>query len=165
MNTVEIDKQSLTAVMDHEKTIWIKEETSEISSSPGSIVQVYPCSVKIKEESQETGNQELLQDPLKIEAPFYNTKEDPGLKLNYLEDPFIASGSTDHIKEDSVLNLGAEEIETFMFSNPEYDPLGVKMEEVEASTRFASDSARITNKHQHYKAVLSVMLFCATTIM
>ncbi|XP_046983910.1 uncharacterized protein LOC124553935 [Schistocerca americana] len=112
---------SLTAVMDHEKTIWIKEETSEISGSPGSIVQVYPCSVKIKEEPQETGNQELLQDPLKIEAPFYNTKEDPGLKLNvslsehsYLEDPFIASGSTDHIKEDSVLNLGAEEIETFV---------------------------------------------------
>ncbi|XP_049797014.1 zinc finger protein 43-like isoform X1 [Schistocerca nitens] len=151
MYTVEIDKQSLTAVMDHEKTIWIKEETSEISGSPGSIVQVYPCSVKIKEEPQETGNQELLQDPLKIEAPFYNTKEDPGLKLNvslsehsYLEDPFIASGSTDHIKEDSVLNLGAEEIETFMFSHPEYDPLGVKMEEVEASTRYASDSARLT---------------------
>ncbi|XP_047101012.1 uncharacterized protein LOC124719874 [Schistocerca piceifrons] len=151
MYTVEIDKQSLTAVMDHEKTIWIKEETSEISGSPGSIVQVYPCSVKIKEEPQETGNQELLQDPLKIEAPFYNTKEDPGLKLNaslsehsYLEDPFIASGSTDHIKEDSVLNLGAEEIETFMFSNPELNPLGVKMEEVEASTRYASDSARLT---------------------
>ncbi|XP_049796695.1 zinc finger protein 737-like isoform X4 [Schistocerca nitens] len=123
MYTVEIDKQSLTAVMDHEKTIWIKEETSEISSSPGSF---------------------LLQDPLKIEAPFYNTKEDPGLKLNYLEDPFIASGSTDHIKEDSVLNLGAEEIETFMFSHPKYDPLGVKMEEVEASTRYASDSARLT---------------------
>ncbi|XP_046983394.1 zinc finger protein 708-like isoform X3 [Schistocerca americana] len=151
MYTVEINKQSLIAVMDHEKTIWIKEETSEISSSPGSIVQVYPSSVKIKEEPQETGNQELLQDPLKIEAPFYNTKEDPGLKLNvslsehsYLEDPFIASGSTDHIKEDSVLNLGAEEIETFMFSNPEYDPVGVKMEEVEASTRYASDSARLT---------------------
>ncbi|XP_049945074.1 uncharacterized protein LOC126426969 isoform X2 [Schistocerca serialis cubense] len=113
MNTVEIDKQSLTAVMDHEKIIWLKEETSEIPGSPGSIVQVYPCSVKIKEEPQETGNQELLQDPLKIEAPFYNTKEDPGLKLN-------------------------------MFSNPEYDPLGIKMEEVEASTRYATDSARWT---------------------
>ncbi|XP_049772557.1 uncharacterized protein LOC126159805 isoform X2 [Schistocerca cancellata] len=73
---------ALTAVMDHEKTIWIKEETSEISSSPGSIVQVYPSSVEIKEEPQETGNQELLQDPLKMEAPFYNTEEDPGLKLN-----------------------------------------------------------------------------------
>ncbi|XP_047105207.1 uncharacterized protein LOC124770950 isoform X4 [Schistocerca piceifrons] len=118
MYTVEINKQSLTAVMDHEKTIWIKEERSEISSSPGSIVQVYPCSVKIKEEPQETGNQELLQDPLKIEAPFYNTKEDPGLKLNV------------SLSEHS------------MFSNPEYDPLGVKMEEVEASTRYASDSAR-----------------------
>ncbi|XP_046983397.1 zinc finger protein 708-like isoform X5 [Schistocerca americana] len=120
MYTVEINKQSLIAVMDHEKTIWIKEETSEISSSPGSIVQVYPSSVKIKEEPQETGNQELLQDPLKIEAPFYNTKEDPGLKLNV------------SLSEHS------------MFSNPEYDPVGVKMEEVEASTRYASDSARLT---------------------
>ncbi|XP_049796468.1 zinc finger protein 112-like isoform X1 [Schistocerca nitens] len=91
--------------MDRKKTTWIKEETNEIPSSPGSIVQVCPSSMKIKEESQETGNQECL------------------------EDPFVASEFTDSIKEDSVLSFGAEETENFMFSSSEYDPLGVKTEE------------------------------------
>ncbi|XP_049769851.1 uncharacterized protein LOC126108595 isoform X2 [Schistocerca cancellata] len=76
--------------MDRKKTTWIKEETNEIPSSPGSIVQVCPSSVKIKEESQETGNQE------------------------YLEDPVVASGFTDSIKEDPVLSFGAEETENFL---------------------------------------------------
>ncbi|XP_049944782.1 zinc finger protein 665-like isoform X1 [Schistocerca serialis cubense] len=91
--------------MDHQKTIRIKDETNETAGSPGSIVQVYHSSVKIKEEWQETGNQELLQDPLKIEDPCYDIKEEPGLKLN------------ERLSEHNI------------FSDPKYDPLGVKTEE------------------------------------
>ncbi|XP_049796472.1 zinc finger protein 112-like isoform X5 [Schistocerca nitens] len=58
--------------MDRKKTTWIKEETNEIPSSPGSIVQVCPSSMKIKEESQETGNQEMFSsseyDPLGVKT-------------------------------------------------------------------------------------------------
>ncbi|XP_049769915.1 zinc finger protein 596-like [Schistocerca cancellata] len=101
--------------MDHRITIWIKEERkNDIPSTPGCMVEVYPSSVKIKEELQDYVNEELLQDPLKIVETCFDGKEDGGMELN-------ASPSERNI----------EVYEEFI--STEYDPIRVKKEEDSAS--------------------------------
>ncbi|XP_049945474.1 uncharacterized protein LOC126427264 [Schistocerca serialis cubense] len=97
--------------MDHQITIWIKEERkNDIPSTPGSMVGVYPSSVKIKEELQDYVNEELLQDPLKIVETCFDGKEDGGMELNACPP-----------------ERNIEVYEEFI--STEYDPIRVKKEE------------------------------------
>ncbi|XP_049796613.1 uncharacterized protein LOC126213068 isoform X6 [Schistocerca nitens] len=47
--------------MVNKKKIWTKKEgTDEICTEPGSMIQVYPTSVNLKEDWEETANQEVV---------------------------------------------------------------------------------------------------------
>ncbi|XP_049944984.1 zinc finger protein 93-like [Schistocerca serialis cubense] len=101
--------------MDQEPTMWIKkEETDEVQTELHSM---------------------FLEDPLKNEGPSVWVKQDPELKQhadgsehNSVKDPLRISWSTDFVKEDPELKLKTNLTENIM----------------ETSTRYASDSARLT---------------------
>ncbi|XP_046983472.1 uncharacterized protein LOC124553641 isoform X3 [Schistocerca americana] len=126
------------------KTVWLeKEEIDE--------VQVYPSSVKIKEELQEDVNQEFPEDPLKFEKLDFNMNEGPELNFhldasehNHVEVPFVLPVPT-HIKEDPELNLEAEETENIIDAYTEFcirecDPVRIEKEKEVAPRRCAPDS-------------------------
>ncbi|XP_049945477.1 zinc finger protein 492-like isoform X2 [Schistocerca serialis cubense] len=118
--------------MDHQKTIRIKDETNETAGSPGSIVQVYHSSVKIKEEWQETGNQEIFSDP-KYDPLGVKTEEGSAFENDCLDEYDPLSITDDACLED---NLGISHPNDFIKEDPELNL------EVAASIRNASDSLR-----------------------
>ncbi|XP_049769882.1 zinc finger protein 91-like isoform X4 [Schistocerca cancellata] len=125
-----------TEAMDQEPTMWIKKEgTDEVQTELCFMAQVYPFSVNVKEELEEDANKEFLEDPLKVDGPSVWVKQDPelqphaaGSEHNSVKDPLGISWRTDFIKEDPELNLEMNITENI----------------VQTSTRYASDSARLT---------------------
>ncbi|XP_049945513.1 uncharacterized protein LOC126427281 isoform X5 [Schistocerca serialis cubense] len=120
--------------MDQEPTMWIKNEVmDEVQTELHYMAQVYPCIMNVKDELEENVNKEFLEDPLKADGHSVWVKQDPEMKQhadgsehNTVKDPLGVSWSTDFIKEDPELNLEMDVTENI----------------VEASTRYASDSAR-----------------------
>ncbi|XP_049944602.1 uncharacterized protein LOC126426723 isoform X3 [Schistocerca serialis cubense] len=117
--------------MDQEPTKWIKkEEMDEVQTELCFTGQVYPSSTNVKEELQDSAIKEFLVDPLKTEGCSVWLKQDPELKHadgpehNSVEDPLEIPWFTDFIKEDPELNITENTVET--------------------STRYGSDSARLT---------------------
>ncbi|XP_049770028.1 uncharacterized protein LOC126108733 isoform X3 [Schistocerca cancellata] len=100
------------AAMDQKPPVWMKkEETDEVPSKSGSMDQVYPSSMNVKEELEVGANKEFPGDPLKNEEPSVGVKQDSELEhmdcseLNFVEDGSGISWSTDFIKEDPELNV------------------------------------------------------------
>ncbi|XP_049772576.1 uncharacterized protein LOC126159813 isoform X5 [Schistocerca cancellata] len=122
--------------MDQEPTMWIKKEgTDEVHTELCFMAEVYPISMNVKEELEEGAKEEFLEDPLKTDGPTLLVNQDPKLKQNAVgsehnsvRDPLGISWSTDFIKEDPELNLEMNVTENI----------------VETSTRYPSDSARLT---------------------
>ncbi|XP_049770130.1 zinc finger protein 99-like isoform X2 [Schistocerca cancellata] len=124
--------------MDQEPTMRIKkEETDEVQTELCFTGQVYPSNMNLKEELQDSAIKEFLVDPLKTEGCSVWLKQDPELKhadgpehnvFQSVEDPLEISWFTDFIKEDPELNLEMNVTENI----------------VETSTRYGSDSARLT---------------------
>ncbi|XP_049770165.1 zinc finger protein 107-like isoform X2 [Schistocerca cancellata] len=97
--------------------------------------QVYPFSMNVKEELEDSVNKEFLEDPLKTDDLCVLVKRDPELKqdadgseLNPVKDPLGISWSTDFVKEEPQLNLEINVTENI----------------VETSTRYTPDTARLT---------------------
>ncbi|XP_049769956.1 uncharacterized protein LOC126108682 isoform X2 [Schistocerca cancellata] len=120
--------------MNQEPTMWIKKEgMDEVQTELHYVAQVYPCSMNVKEELEENVNKEFLEDPLKTDNSSVWVKQDPEMKQhadgsehNTVKYPLGVSWSSDFIKEDPELNLEMDVTENI----------------VEASTRYASDTAR-----------------------
>ncbi|XP_049945715.1 uncharacterized protein LOC126427400 isoform X5 [Schistocerca serialis cubense] len=98
--------------MDQEPTKWIKkEEMDEVQTELRFTGQVYPSSMNVKEELQDSAIKEFLVDPLKTEGCSVWLKQDPELKHadgpehNSVEDPLEIPWFTDFIKEDPELNI------------------------------------------------------------
>ncbi|XP_049796962.1 putative zinc finger protein 66 isoform X1 [Schistocerca nitens] len=121
-----------TEAMDQEPTMWIKKEgTDEGQTELCFMAQVYPCSMNVKEELEKGVNKKFLEDPLRADDPSVWVKQDPELKHhaagsehNSVEDPLGMYWPNNFIKEDPELNITENTVET--------------------STRYASDSARLT---------------------
>ncbi|XP_049770168.1 uncharacterized protein LOC126108844 isoform X4 [Schistocerca cancellata] len=99
--------------MDQEPTMWIKKEgQDEVQTELRLMAQVYPFSMNVKEELEDSVNKEFLEDPLKTDDLCVLVKRDPELKqdadgseLNPVKDPLGISWSTDFVKEEPQLNL------------------------------------------------------------
>ncbi|XP_049796888.1 uncharacterized protein LOC126213267 isoform X2 [Schistocerca nitens] len=125
--------------MDQQPTKWIKkEETDEVQTELHFTGQVYPSSMNVKEELQDSAIKEVkddktysiivcprlemrkqfLVDPLKTEGRSVWLKQDPELKHadgpehNSVEDPLEIPWFTDFIKEDPELNITENTIDS-----------------------------------------------------